>query len=296
MKKGNYPIMKPKLIQKTKVTNNETAKQSRGISNKNTSRFFSYIYATFFGGKVRKDSVRDIIDIGNGTKIATSPDVVLVKPDWIEWTEIKASSTRSCRYRHTLRQIENYSHDLIFNFHNKQKPLQINHAFFRFGHWTFGHIYRLNKSEQVKMLSENTKALTIIPFNFALALFYLSQSDRMNHSSDNSSFDFLSYKVVRGGDMTKLHKGNLESLIGNTIDFGDLFLDKLEVEKTNSPIIKLNYYGRVHKIDSFPITKYTISKEDYHSWIQHFANNHERILRELSFRNIYKKVNEMFGD
>lgn len=303
-----FLIVKPKLMQRTKIIDEKTANQSIIISKKNTSRFFSFIYSALFGGKVKRDSIKDIKELKNGIKIATTPDILLVESDKIKATEVKASSTRSARYEHTFNQMQNYCCDLLLNFDKGKKPLYIHQALFQYGGRNLGNLHKLNKSQLVQALSHSSKSLTIIPFNLGLFLFHISSQTTKNQSSNNSSCDELNYKTIGTGLVNRLHKKselinllreNLEEVVINPYPVRDLvkdfFLNNLKYEKTKSPQIIVHYQGISHVIEPFPIIEYKLSKRDYVSWIEHFSNDHKKIIKNLELRNLYQEINEVFS-
>ncbi len=273
------------------ATSNEEAGKKRVLTGHNISSFFQDLYAFLVGGKVI------------GKPYANSLDVRRTINGVVIDTEVKASSLRTGKITCTEKQGTHYCEKLIGKI-DSDKAYQIEYATFKYGKREDTKLHRYNKSQLVKILSENIRYLNIFSFNSMLFILYDAVSIKRNQGSSNGP-DEVYHKYPKGKLLGKLNNNpnalftliekrrlKEESLgIGGSfikkLAFEDLFLDKIKFEKLSSPEIKANYYGRTYKIKSFPVARYFMTEKDNQRWQKHFLENHERILESLCIENLY---------
>lgn len=286
------------------VDSSKKAGNKRKISGRNISTFYSNVYCTLFGGRIiARKSRYDVIK--EDKKVKISPDINKLKDNGEIETEIKAVSTRWNQHTCGVDQLRNYCFNLLKEI-NSGKEYEFEYAFFRYGHWTATKLYRLNKSQLVKKLSEETRFLNIFPLNLTLLVLFDSKEHEANHKTSKGPDKEL-YKYPKGKLMTDLNTDpkNLEKVIENQrlsgislgfskesfIDeiIGDLFLDKINFHGEYSPPIKVEYYGKEHLIKPFPVARYYLTEDDSQRWKEHFLTNHKRILDNLNIEDLFEE-------
>ena len=308
-------ILRPRLIKRPAVKDAESANNSDVIYKKNTSRIFTQIYQAIHGGEVPLNGENGFKMSGAGSR-RFSPDIIGLDHFGRHFTEVKAISRRiydpSCR----VNQLEAYCFSLLESISEGDELPSVDYAFFRYGHRNHLGWRNLNNSQLSRRISENVNNLTIVPLNllFFLSLF-LPPQDRYQTSS-TSGVDPQKFFRIKGSMLRRVHDeedtlpdflreySNLgrdylgkRAYFGTEEEIADAFsLDKLKVEKTMSPPLRMHYYGSEYPLTQFAIARCFLPEEDYKNWLNHFYEGHEVIFEKLMLKDLFAQKQEIEKD
>lgn len=286
--------------------------ESSKVSKDDSSRFFSYLYASLFGGKVNGNSSVPFLD-SLGQRRSFSPDI---RHGDGRFTEIKVKRHTQGALRFALEQITNYANWVNDEFLETMKKRSTKQSNFDKGFdlaaFQFGLSTRKAKRnekpysevapvELLRDLTHNSRYGLILPMNLVFALSSISINYNANHSSSMCARD-EPYVYVKQNLLHSL-RGDLEGdkgfrswVIGekdarkrkglNELKFGDeefnLFcldlLDRRVIEVPDRALCACgDYRGNVN---SFPI---------YHWRLK------EGVRGEFYERFFGERVGEVFG-
>lgn len=288
-------FLRPKLKRQLKDTKSpEDANRKSTISKKNTSRFFTQLYAHLFGGEILEDPWGN--GAFNGQRYSFNPDIIWQETERKVYTEVKSCSTNTSILHCRSSQVSaNFTKSLEIS--EEEWPFDtIEHAFFKYGPSSLSvGLQKLSNRALVQKFKGSKKELCVIPINLLLFLSSFSYLDRRNQISSQYPGDIGEYFLVRGGTLTNLLKGtsDFEGLVGNFpslgLDSKLLALDQIEFERFETPEVHGRYF-RDFVVPSFPVARYFIPDERQKEVAETLRENYHKIISKLGLRDLYKPV------
>ncbi len=266
------------------------------IAKGNVAAFYSEIFDTLFPGKIMRRFKGDKETIANGEEINFHPDHIRWENDKKIFTEIKSISTNNSRPLCSDTQLENYCFDLL---RDAEQPLfepQLEYVFFRYQRSKKDPVKtsKLNNQELAQRLARKTNDLLMVPSNLFFLMMLASKKVKMDQTT-NKGPDEAKYHKIYGELISQLHTGevtpaeiarNLTSRVDLT---KELCLDNLDYTRTESPN---NLYYAIFKVKPFSITRY--QNKYSRAWLEHFRQNHKRILTEIvGLKDIYQDLRDV---
>lgn len=283
------PIMKPHLERQVQVLSDEDAGKRSKISGDNISWFYTFLYASVYGGKVKRKN-----PWGNGlgnkqNSYSFNPDIVREEEGIKIYTEVKATSTESSKIHSPLKQEANYVCKMLEELEAGRAPV-MEYALFKYGPSSLTGLHLLNNSQFVGTMAGSEKKLVIVPFNLFLHQTTSSRLETRDHTTSDFSDDSPVYHVIRGGDLTGLldHETFLKGLhrdISSHRTIPELCLEDIEAENSMVPVVE-GYYRKPFSVKTFPVTRYFIPGEKYPRFLESLRKHHELITGLLGIRDL----------
>lgn len=282
-------IMRPHLERQVKVRSDEDAGKRSKISGDNISWFYTFLYTSIYGGKVKRKNPwgKGLSDQNNSYSF--NPDIIRKDGEVTTYTEVKVTSTRSSQIHSRLKQEANYVCRMLEELEAGKAPV-IEYAFFKYGTRNLTGLHLLNNSQLVRTLVESEKKLVIVPFNLFLHLTTSSRLETRDQTTSRFSEDSPDYHVIRGGNMAKFldYETFLEGLhrdisLHRTIP--ELCLEDIEAENLVVPVVE-GHYRTPFAIEAFPVTRYFIPGKKYPRFLESLQAHHSSITGLLGIRDL----------
>ena len=293
MESKDFYVSRTLLDQVEKIESPEDVVKHAAIANSNIGHFYAALYhGMIYGGKGKltrlyKTNIQRMMD---GQSRVFRPDIVIQSRYGTGYVEVKATSTKNSRPHCSYRQLENYLYSLFRRINAGDSAPFVEYAIFRYGtSRTMNGLGKINKQDLVERLCRGTRDLLIMPSNLVLWMFAISQV-QVQYGKELSNGGPLMKSRPNGSTITMLHKG-LENFSHE--DFQDpnglrnlaidLFIDKLRVHKSFSPMLIVD---GVNFLIPFSITRYYLPGNVYPEWISHLNRNRKEILGNLKLDDL----------
>ena len=286
-------ILEPHLNRQVEVVDARTAYIRSITSGENISEFFKYLYASIYGGRVKKDPWRRGLNGSN--QYSFNPDVVREEEGITIYTEIKATSAHSSQLHSRLKQEANNLCRILEEVEAGRIP-EMEYALFKYGRYDLRGLYLLNNSQLVKTLARSNKELVVVPFNLFLHLTTSSRLETRDQTKSGFNKDSPNYHVIRGSTHTELqdHERYLSELreeISQKHTLKELCLDDLEVEQSTTPLVE-GYYRAPFTVEPFSVTRYFVPKEKYGKLVQSLAGHRKELTNALGIPDVTQELAE----
>ena len=286
-------ILEPHLNRQVEVVDARTAYIRSITSGENISEFFKYLYASIYGGRVKKDPWRRGLNGSN--QYSFNPDVVREEEGITIYTEIKATSAHSSQLHSRLKQEANNLCRILEEVEAGRTP-EMEYALFRYGRTDLKGLHLLNNSQLVKTLAKSDKGLVISPFNHFLHLTTTSRLETRNQKTSGFNEDSPNYHVIRGGTHTELqdperYLSELREAISQKRVLKELCLEDIKVEQGMTPKIE-GFYRAPFTVEPFPVTRYFVPEEKYERLIQNIAKHRKELTEALGIPDVTQEIAE----
>ena len=289
-------IVSPLFLPLIEIKSDSDAQKRTQLVKKNTSQFYSFVYAGIFGGRVTRPHKFVLDELPDGSFFNFHPDVVRYDKNGTHYTEVKGISKRASQPHCSKTQVSNYAYKLLLRLNNGDKQPSVDYAFVNYGTSANMHLVKLETKGLVKRLSKETNSILVVPLNLAFLLLLNSRSEDKNQETSNCSGHAQHWRP-KHSTICLLQDEGLNTIpallngIKNPYDRDRaekyFALEGFHVESYMSPN---NLYCREVKIQPFQITRYFST--DNRAWLKNLRAYHKEILEStLHIKDIYGENN-----
>lgn len=263
------------------------------IAKRNTSKFFSYLYAYLYNGTVLKELWGGKGFNNHGRNF--NPDIVRTEDGRKIYTEDKVTSVRSSQIHSPVVQEENALYYILEQINQKRDPLtMIEYSLFRYGPWSTTGLHRLGNSELVRTLAGTEKKLVILPLNAFLYAAAFSRHEKRDQKTSGFGRDTQDYHVLNGRIFKALFENNrpIQALARYPLpDLDHLLLGDLKVEHYTTPEIE-GFYRKNFTIKPFQVTRYYVPAERYEKLAESLMEHHQELTGALGIKDAFQIMHE----
>ena len=286
-------IMRPHLNRQVEVVDDRTANLRSILSGDNTSFFFVHLYASIYGGMVKKDPWGRSLNGSN--EYSFNPDIKRKEGDITIYTEVKATSADSSKFHSRVKQEGNNLCGILKKAEKGEAPL-MEYGLFKYRRPDLKGLHTLNNSQLVRRLAEFDKGLVIGPFNLFLHLTTSSRLETRDQTTSGYNEDSPNYHVIRGSTHTGLQDPERYlSELRRDISLGrvlkELCLEDIEVEQNMTPRVK-GFYRAPFTVEPFPVTRYFVPEEKNERLIQSLAEHRKELTKALGIPDVTQEIAE----
>lgn len=293
----NTRVLRPCLerqIRQVDIVDERTAHIRSILSGDNTSFFFAYLYASIYGGRVKKDPWGRGLNGSN--PYSFNPDIKREENGITIYTEVKATSAHSSQLHSRLKQEANNLCGILKKAEKGEAPV-MEYALFKYKRSDEEKsLHRLNNSQHVKALATSSKGLVIIPFSLFLHLTTSSRLETRDQTKSRFNKDSPRYHVIRGSTHTELqdpekYLSELREEISQELVLKELCLEDIEVEQAMTPRME-GFYRAPFTVEPFSVTRYFVPEEKNERLIQSLAEHRKELTETLGIPDVFHEVEE----
>lgn len=292
-------VMRPRLKRQIHAYSPQDAERRASIFKDNISRFFVYLDAAIYGGRIIRNPWGNNLHFHSTHGF--SPDIIRIENGRRTYVEDKATSTKSSKIGTNSKQTANNLYKMLRLTEKGREPFpKLEYDLFKYGPRSLlNGLGALDNSELVNMLATLDKSLIRIPFNLFLYLLSFARIETRDQTTSLYNVDSPMYHIIGGRVLTELlngtplnhlNNGQYSSSLVETLRLADL-----EVEHLVTPSVQVNY-RRTSRTEPFQVARYFIPDSKYGKWISSLRKNHKEITDALGLRNLFEEARNVPSD